>query len=380
MKRYDYMITGCGLSGLMLAYRMSMDSYFNQSSILLLDSEIKNSDDRTWSFWEEGEGEWDHLLTAQWDKVQLRDAKFEKQFQIAPYIYKTIRSGDFYQFVWDQIHSKENITFIQDEVLNISHRSEFASILGKKGEYVAKKLFNSILFDKRYNQQPKYPVLKQHFIGWFIETKVDAFDADVVTFMDFSVDQKKKTRFMYVLPFAKNSALIEYTLFSDRLLPKYEYEEEIKTYLKRKGIVDYKIKEVEQGSIPMTSYRFWRQNSSHVLYIGTAGGWTKASTGYTFSTTQKKTKDLIEFLKVENQLKKFRKKSRFWFYDLLFLDVLSKKNEMGSKLFIKLFKRNHTTSILQFLDEETSFFQELKIMLSMPPLHFVIALFKRIRG
>ena len=60
------------------------------------------------------------------------------------------------------------------------------------------------------------------------------------------------------------------------------------------------------------------------------------------------------------------------------LDVLSTHNHLGSKLFSKLFQRNSLKSVFRFLDEETSFIEDLKIMLSMPPLRFVLALFKRV--
>ena len=45
----------------------------------------------------------------------------------------------------------------------------------------------------------------------------------------------------------------------------------------------------------MTSFKFEELNSYNILNIGTAGGWTKASTGYTFYNTSKKTKDLVSF-------------------------------------------------------------------------------------
>ena len=58
MKCYDYIITGGGAAGLMLAYRLAKDSFFDQKSILILDSIERNADDRTWSFgkwvWENG--------------------------------------------------------------------------------------------------------------------------------------------------------------------------------------------------------------------------------------------------------------------------------------------------------------------------------------
>lgn len=378
MKRFDYIITGCGLSGLMLAYRMCQDSYFRNKTILLIDSHKKTSDDRTWSFWEKGKGDWDDLIYKSWDRIQVKDNKIDKNVSIKPYIYKTIKSSSFYDFMWKELESKKNITIKFDKVLNISHKVESASVLTVSSEYHGKKLFNSISFDRRYNQQINFPVLNQHFVGWFIETEEDYFDDSVTTFMDFSVEQANKTRFMYILPFQKNEALIEYTLFSEKLLPRYEYDEELKYFLKNKGIEKYKITKTEVGSIPMTCYRFWRQNSSNVLYIGTVGGWTKPSTGFTFYNSVKKTKRLIEFLKKENDLKKFRKSSRFWFYDLLFLDLLYKENEIGSKLFVRLFKRNKPNYILKFLDEETNLFQEIKILLTMPWFKFNLTLFRRI--
>ena len=46
--------------------------------------------------------------------------------------------------------------------------------------------------------------------------------------MDFSVDQQNEIRFMYILPFSKNKALVEYTLFSTSTIEDHEYEAEIK--------------------------------------------------------------------------------------------------------------------------------------------------------
>ena len=37
MKQYDYIILGAGASGLLLAYRMSQDSYFDDKAILIVD-------------------------------------------------------------------------------------------------------------------------------------------------------------------------------------------------------------------------------------------------------------------------------------------------------------------------------------------------------
>ena len=378
MSQYDYIITGSGASGLMLAYRMANDSFFDNSSILIIDKEKKNSDDRTWCFWENGEGEWDELLHKSWDKILFESNTYKNTIPLQSYAYKMLRSGVFYYKLWNFINTKNNIRFIEDTVVNIEGSEDGAIVETLKSKYFTTKLLNSIDLNKKYTLQKKYPVLLQHFCGWFIETDKISFDDSTATFMDFTVDQKRNTRFMYVLPISPNKALFEYTLFSKEVLTKEEYESELLKYLAIKSITEYTITEIEQGVIPMTSYKFWKQNSKNILHIGTIGGWTKASTGYTFKNTSKKTIQLIAFLKEENDFTHFRKKTRFWWYDLLLIDVLSSYNHLGSKLFSTLFKRNSLKNVFRFLDEETSFIEDLRIMLSMPPLKFITALFRRV--
>ncbi|MBW1295180.1 lycopene cyclase family protein, partial [Aquimarina litoralis] len=226
--------------------------------------------------------------------------------------------------------------------------------------------------------QKKYPLLNQHFVGWFIKTETPKFDSTTATFMDFDLDQKGNTRFMYVLPLSETEALFEYTLFSKDLLSEQEYEKEIESYLHKKGVEVYQITEKEKGCIPMTCYDFKKQNSKNVLHIGTAGGWTKASTGFTFRNTEKKVVKLIKFLKEGKDLSRFDKRTKFWYYDLLFLDVLSKENHNGAQLFSRLFRKNKTEKILKFLNEETSFAEDLKIMSTMPSLKFIKMILHRL--
>jgi lycopene beta-cyclase len=378
MQKYDYIITGSGASGLMLAYRMAKDSFFDTASILIIDKEKKTSNDRTWCFWENGTGEWDDLLHKSWDKIVFKSNLHQNTIPLQSYTYKMIRSAKFYKKLWNCIDAKNNISFIEANVVSVLDTSEGAIVETSTGKYHAVKLLNSIDFDQKYTQQEKYPVLLQHFIGWFVETNKNQFDDSTATFMDFTVDQKRNTRFMYVLPISPKKALFEYTLFSKEVLTKEEYESELLKYLATKSITEYTITEIEEGVIPMTSYKFWKQNSKNIMHIGTVGGWTKASTGYTFKNTFKKTIQLIAFLKTENDFTHFRKKTRFWWYDLLLIDVLSSHNHLGSKLFSTLFKRNSLKSVFRFLDEETSFIEDLRIMLSMPPLRFIVALFRRV--
>ena len=378
MEQYDYIILGAGASGLMLAFRMSQDSFFDEKSILIIDQVKDKGNDRTWCYWEDGAGEWDDLLTKTWPKVFFGSESFSKTITITPFSYKMIRSEKFYNNLWRSINLKPNISFIEDRAVSWTETEKGVTVSTIKSAYFGLKLFNSIPNKEVYETQQQYPVLQQHFMGWFVKTKTDCFDDSIASFMDFNIPQNGNTRFMYVLPIDKNMALFEYTLFSKDLLKHSDYEDAIKDYLNQKKITDFEILEKETGSIPMTSFKFEELNSKNILNIGTAGGWTKASTGYTFNNTSKKTKDLVVFLKTENDLTQFSKRTKFWFYDLLFLDVLATNNGKGSTVFSDMFKRVNAKTILKFLDEESTFLQDLKIMSSVSPKLFLSAIFKRI--
>ena len=76
---YDYIILGCGASGLSLINKMIKDSYFSNKSILIIDKEKKDSNDKTWCYWEDGKGEWDDILTVKWDKISFINKSFDKR-------------------------------------------------------------------------------------------------------------------------------------------------------------------------------------------------------------------------------------------------------------------------------------------------------------
>jgi len=378
MNYYDYIIVGGGASGLMSAYKMSKDVFFDDKSILILDKEKKNSNDKTWCYWATENDEWNDICSASWKDIIFKSNIYSTKESIAPYQYKMIRSKGFYSKIFAHLEAKPNITFQLADVLNVEQRADSAEVITADTIFKTNTILNSILFDDEYKKQTKYPVLQQHFVGFFIKTKNDFFDDSAATFMDFTVAQRENTRFMYILPYAKNEALFEYTLFSKDLLPYDHYKSEIEKYLKDKNIKDYEIVEKEQGSIPMTCHKFWANNSKNIIHIGTAGGWSKASTGFTFKSTTHKTAQLIQHIKEGKSLTKFHKITKFWFYDLLLLDILSQQNKLGASIFGKMFLKNRASQILKFLDEETSFVEDLKIQLKMPIWLFTKALLKRI--
>lgn len=376
---YDYIIIGSGLSGLLMAYRMAQDPWFDSKYILILEKDFQKGNDRTWCFWEPSGGEFDDIVHKTWNKAFIGNAFFEKIHDLDPFQYKMIRSSDFYNKTKGVISKKPNIEFKCDSIAKYIESNDKIVIQGENDNYEATYVLNSIFNPDDLLHQKKYPYLKQHFIGWFVKTKQEVFSPDVVHFMDFTIPQNGNTRFMYVLPTSKTEALVEYTLFSEDLLTKQEYETAIEDYLKGLGIQEYEIIEKEQGNIPMTCFPMHQKNTKRMMFIGTAGGWTKPSTGYTFYNSLKFSTELLQFLKSEKSFKKFKISSRYWWYDLILLEVLHLHNEKGAELFGLMFQKRKIKDILIFLNEDGSLISDIKTILSMPKLIFISSSIKSIK-
>ena len=373
MKRFDYIICGGGASGLLLSNALLSDKHFIDKKILLIEKESKTDNDKTFGFWNDKESVLDNIVFKEWEYAEFRDSNSHNSFLLSPYKYKMIKSNEFYLYIGDKISKASNFTYLNSTVNEIDQVNN--TVKTNDGEFSSSIIFSSIYNEVSFK---KYPLLKQHFIGWTIEIKDESFDDNKITFMDFSVDQKDEIRFMYILPFSKKKALIEYTLFSSDIISDDEYEKEIKAYLKKRNILNYSIFEKEKGMIPMTCYPFFENNTDTYFQIGTAGGWSKPSTGYTIKNSIEKIDIIINSLKQNKPLSKIRFKNRFWYYDLLFLDVLIASRGKGSQVFSDLFKNNDPIKIFKFLDEKTSLTEELSIFLSVDIKTFVRSLLKRI--
>ncbi|MBS1934383.1 MAG: lycopene cyclase [Bacteroidetes bacterium] len=372
MAHYDYIIAGSGCAGLSLLMRMIENENFSDKKILLVDRSPKNNNDRTWCFWEKENGFFEDIVFKKWDKLWFHADGYSSLKHIFPYKYKMIRGIDFYRHCFSRIARQKNITAIYQPVERIFNDDlEPCMIMG--GEKVtAKYIFNSVQFEKPVLKRKEFYLL-QHFAGWVIETKEGVFIPGEATLMDFTVTQKNGNAFAYILPFSSTKALIEYTLITDTLLQQKQYEEALYEYIDKKfSSLNYTIIEKEFGFIPMTNHVF-PGAENNIIHIGTAGGQTKASSGYTFQFIQKQSEIIVESLSENKALSLVARKSRFDFYDSILLNVLATRKLSAEKIFQHLFRKNNITDIFNFLDNDSSLLQELKIIGSLPVLPFLRA-------
>ncbi len=380
-KNWDFIICGGGMAGLSLAYYLQ-NSQFNHASILIIEPQEKNKNDRTWAFWEAKKGTFENILYRKWDAVNFRDASNKIQkLDIGNYQYKLLRGIDFYNFTRTELSKSSNIQFIKDSVISIEDNNEYATVKTTTGEiYKA-----NFVFDSTYKLKlniPKNHNLLQHFKGLVIRSEKAVFDPTLPEMMDFGVEQYNECRFMYVLPFDEYTAIVEYTLFTEKLLEEKEYDTELEKYISKKlQITDYQVIEEEFGIIPMSDEATNEFPSKHVVRIGTAGGYTNPATGYTFQNTQKRLKALVEQLEKTGSpvIKTSWFQKRFFFYASVLLNVLEQKRLPAAEVFARLYERNSPAQIFKFLDGETNLWEEIKIMNSTKKLKFIAAVIDVIR-
>ena len=383
---YQYIIAGGGMAGLSLAFYLNK-STLRDKKILIIDREVKNLNDHTWCFWETGESPFEEIIFKKWKGVWFHGTEnFSEFLDLQDYTYKMVRGIDFYEYIISILKKNSNITFLQAniegiEVSDAKINYGLPVVKTEKGDFIASEMVFDSSFRSKYNN-PKHHNMLQHFKGWVIDTDKPTFKVDEPTLFDFRIEQKDELRFVYVLPYSETKALIEFTIFSDNLITHEEYEFYLKKYIEDTIKVgnyqikedEYQISETEFGVIPMSDEKHEISPMPKVIRIGTSGGYVKASTGYTFQRSQRFLQNLVKSLEENKEVSNGMKVNKWkGILDTILLNVMQKKRAPQDKIFTYLFKNNKPSRILKFLDEDTSIFEDLLVINSVPKPPFIKA-------
>lgn len=368
-----HLIVGAGCAGLSLVMHLLQHPVLGKQKIILLDPDAKNNNDRTWCFWEQGQGLFESVVHHRWHQLWFKSPGFSKLLNIQPYTYKQIRGIDFYNYCKTQLAAAPNVQWIQSGVKELHNQDGNVVAIDEEGNtYKGQYAFNSIP-PAAPQMRPSDIWMLQHFKGWVVKTEAPVFNPDEAVMMDFRTDQTEGATFFYVLPVSPTEALVEYTLFSEKLLSAEKYDAALKNYLSDHYTSAYQIKEQEFGIIPMTTYRFSKGNEN-IINIGTAGGYTKGSSGYTFQNIQKSSATIIAAMAAgRHPAQAKRPHRRFHFYDRVLLQVLKNGKLKGRDVFATMYRNNPPHKVQRFLDNDSSFFDDLRIISRMPKLPFTQA-------
>jgi lycopene beta-cyclase len=276
---------------------------------------------------------------------------------------------------------RPNVDFLTADIQQVLDGPGYASVAAGGETYRANWVFDSRFDPKELVPQPhRYHYLKQHFLGWEIETEEDFFDPAVPVLFDFRAAQESGLRFFYILPYTSRSALVEFTIFSADVLERQEYETRLRAYISETlRIPSYKINSVETGIIPMTDHPLRRRLGERILAIGTRGGLVKPSSGYAFLRIQQDSTAIVRSLERHGHPKEIpASPARYRLYDSLLLQVMYRQGLMSKPIFIRLFQKNPIKQVFNFLDETGSFWDDVKLIASLQPTPFLKALLRTI--
>jgi lycopene beta-cyclase len=355
MKDFDYIIIGGGCAGLSLAYELEIHNKLENKTLAIIEPRHEYKKDKTWSFWKVSSHNFDDCVKKKWENFSINIPNKTKHLVCNLYPYQSIDSGLFYNKINNKLKENKNISFYKN-IKQISLENAF--------------IFNSVPSLKTSKNN-----IWQHFCGVEIEVKNNFFDDQIINLMDFDCEQRNSVHFFYTLTYSKNQALIESTWLSkmnDNSQKDYDYQ--IKDYIENHlNLKDYRIAYKEEGAIPL----FYPSNNKdkNKINIGTAGGMTRLSTGYTFLNIQEHSKYIRKNIENITNAKIFEINKKYQFLDNIFLKVLEKHPEKMSSIFFKMFNGSPNT-VIKFLSNKSNILEDLSIILKMPKWTFVKALLK----
>jgi len=361
---YDHIIIGGGCAGLQLARALLHNPATSSQSVLILDA-TDAIPSKSWCFWIDKEHPYSSIVEKTWNKVDITAFGDKMIENILPLQYQYISSERFYSYHYDLFAQNPHVRRTTATVRDV------ASINGLVRVSTNEKIYNGKhVYDSRLPQQalPKGS-LKQHFLGWFVQSEPPCFTPDTATLMDFDIADDSNSGFCYVLPFNEQNALVEMTFFTEEAFPEEQYKALLNQYLERHYPgTKFQITKQEVGQIPMTNFRFAGKESDNLLHIGTSAGMTKPSTGFTFMRILRDSEEIVrQVASGAPSIKKYRgSATRFHFYDTLLLGILSRKPQLLKKLMYQLFRTQPFRKVLMFLDERTHVAQEATIFARLP--------------
>ena len=354
MKEFNFVIIGGGCAGLSLAYELEINGKLKDKTLAIIEPRREYKRDKTWSFWRVFDHNFEDCVIKSWNNFTINSSENSIELRNQDYPYQSVDSGKFYEKINSKLAFNQNIKFFKN--LN-QINSE-----------------NSIIFNSVFEGEINKSELWQHFQGVEIETTKDIFDDKILNLMDFNCDQRNDVHFFYTLPFRKNRALIETTWLSDlEDQTLMDYDLQLENYIKNNlGIKNYKINFTEKGAIPLFYPSF--KNNDKNINIGSAGGMTRLSTGYTFLNIQEHSKYIVRNIDKIEKRKTFNLGKKYEFLDKVFLRVLKKHPEKMPKIFSDMFKSSSNT-VIRFLSNKSNIFEDISIISKMPKLIFIKALF-----
>ncbi|GHC32083.1 lycopene cyclase [Kushneria pakistanensis] len=356
---FDLVILGGGCAGLSLAYRLAQHE--QPPRTLIIDPRDEYTNDRTWCGWPVTAHPFQKDVRARWHGLTLHTEHTSTTVESRRYPYEMLEAERFYTRTLEAIDAHPRLTSHQGRAVEVEDRDDGISITLESGETFQARFG----VDTRPHPKPLVaPWLWQDFAGINVQAAEIPQGAEL---MDFRVgdDPHDGIDFLYVLPYAPDQALFEWTRFGRPPTDPTTLEHALEAHLDvRFGVGQWQALRRETGTLPMAPPT--RTNGRSMVAAGAYGGAMRAATGYAFHAIQRWADDCASAL-IKGQPPVGAHPGRILPHlDRIFMSTLERHPERAPEFYQLLFEKAPTDSLIRFLSGVPTLQDTLHVMNALP--------------
>lgn len=367
----DLLILGGGCAGLSLAWRLC-ELGTACPNTLVVEQRTAYDNDRTWCFWDDSGARVDSLVSHEWQWLELKSGERAVHFDCGAMSYQMLAASDFYAFARNVIHETTEVRLSLGTAVTAEPRKVSAgwSVETDQGTVIAK-----MVVDTRPGHAPEKgkAVLWQSFYGQEVVCDFETFDPQRALLMEFTATTSRQIPFTYILPTSRHRALIEATVFgpdpvrSTDLLEQFEAAK-----LRCIGTNPSSMVRSESGILPMGLNKQPVSLGQGHIQVGVMAGAARPSSGFAFQRIQHWAEQCcLEIAQGRGPVGHAKDPLMMRMMDRLFLKVIASNPQTAPDLFLSIFEKADSASVIRFLSGKGTSKDYFQIMTALPAQHFV---------
>ncbi|WP_247826159.1 lycopene cyclase family protein [Arthrobacter antioxidans] len=360
---FDIILAGGGLAGRSLAYFLSRQPGLDDARILLVD-DSRHYQHRAIVYWYDGVLPLHLTPSASYTTLAVDTATGLRRLSLDRHTLSLTSSQRIFRSLDQVIDADPRITRLDAHAARIHARGDRVAVTLTDG----RSFTASHCCDSTAPPSGVAPPLLMTGEIRQVRTVRDSFDPAVATFMDFrSGDGEHPARFHCLLPVSAREAFVETTRITRGDTPAMggPFETAASEYLRSTcGVTDFSTLTVQRGAIPLGLHR--QASRGRHLYVGTASGIIKATTGYGFTRILHQAERVASSFAATGSPRSPEPSRRFHFYDKPVLGMWLHDPEAAVRFMRAAFAALDVDLILDFLDERTTPLQERELLGAMP--------------
>jgi lycopene beta-cyclase len=355
-------ILGGGCAGLSVAVRLAAAGH----SLRVIEPRAAYSEDRAWSFWRTAPDPFEDCVRASWAGWDITGPGGRVHRASRKLRYQSVGAGAFYDRAQALLDDARGAALsLGTAAHDFRKTAQGWQIETASGAFTARHVIDT--------RPPKrVPGYGQFFLGREIRTDRPVFDPGVVQLMQFRPARSAGVDFVYILPYARDVALVEVTSFAPRSPGRAVFETWLAEEIDALAAGPHEVLREEQGALPM-QVGFHDPAPAGCIRMGLGGGAARPSTGYAFARIQRQADMVARALATGRDAPGALDGPFSRFMDRVFLQVIQTVPERGPALFESLFRNTAPDRLEHFLSGSIHPVDRLSVMTSLPTVPFLRA-------